>query len=148
MKVILLKDVPALGSAGSLVDVKEGYARNFLFPRGLAREATGGAMRARDEVARAGRDRRAREQQDAEQVAQALLGLILEVPARTGAEGRLFGAVTAQHVAELLQRRGFAVTKKQVELPHPIRVEGFHRVSVRLDTGRVVHVDVNVIGMK
>jgi large subunit ribosomal protein L9 len=148
VKVLLLKDVPSLGPSGSLVEVKDGYARNFLLPRGLAREATAGAIRAREEGARARGERHAREGREAEQLGLALEGLILEVQARTGAEGRLFGAVTAQQVAEALQRRGFPVTKKQVELERPIRMEGFHRVAVRLPTGRAVHVDVNVVGMR
>ncbi len=148
MKVILLQDVPALGRAGALVEVKEGYARNYLLPRGLAREATAGALRARDALRQAEEQRRARMQREAEQLAQALSALTLEVRARAGAEGRLFGAVTAQQVAEALRQRGFAVDKKQVELEHPIRVEGFHRVAVRLPTGRLVQVTVNVVGQR
>ena len=148
MKVILLQDVPALGRAGALVEVKEGYARNYLFPRELAREATEGAIRARETRQRAEEQRRTRERKEAEDLAQSLAGLTLEIKARTGTEGRLFGAVTAQQIADALQKRGFEITKKHVELEHPIRVEGFHRIAVRLPTGRLVHVDVNVVGMK
>lgn len=148
MKVILLRDVPSLGRVGALVEVKEGYARNYLLPRRLAREATDGALRARDTLSRAARDRDDRRQREAEELRHALAGLILEVPARAGAGGRLFGAVTAQDIAEALARRGFEVNKKQVDLRHPIRVEGFHRVGVRLATGQMIQVDVNVIGVK
>ncbi len=148
MKVILLAGIPALGRVGAVVDVKEGYARNYLFPRGLAREATDGAIRARETVQRLEEQRRAREQREAEHLEQSLSGLVLEIRARTGAEGRLFGTVTAQQIADALQKRGFAITKKEVELEHPIRLEGFHRVTVRLPTGRLVQVDVNVVGMK
>jgi large subunit ribosomal protein L9 len=148
VKVILLRDVPTLGRAGTLVEVKEGYARNYLLPRGLAREATAGAIRARDVMQRAEEQRRARVQREAEQLAQGLSALTLEIRARVGAEGRLFGAVTAQQVADALRQRGFPVDKKQVELEHPIRVEGFHRVAVRLPTGRPVQVTVNVVGQR
>lgn len=148
MKVVLLQDVPALGRAGALVEVKEGYARNYLFPRELAREATEGAIRARETRQRAEEQRRTRERKEAEDLAQSVAGLVLEIKARTGTEGRLFGAVTPQQIADSLQKRGFEITKKHVELEHPIRVEGFHRVAVRLPTGRLVHVDVNVVGMK
>jgi len=148
MKVILLQEVPTLGAAGTLVEVKEGYARNFLLPRGLAREATEGALRAREVKARAGEEKRARETRGAETLAQGLYGLVLEIRARVGAEGRLFGAVTAQEVAGALSRRGFAVSKKQVHLDRPIRMEGLHRVGVRLPTGKVVNVDVNVVGAR
>jgi large subunit ribosomal protein L9 len=148
VKVILLQDVYPLGVTGTLVEVKEGYARNYLIPRGLAREATAGAIRARETQQRADEQRRTRVQQEAADLAAALGGLVLEIRARSGAEGRLFGAVTAQQVADGLRQRGFEVSKKQVELEHPIRVEGFHRVAVRLATGRLVHVDVNVVGQK
>ncbi len=148
MKVILLQEVPTLGPPGTLVEVKEGYARNFLLPRGLAREATEGALRAREVKARAGAEKRVREERGAEALGSALVGLVLEVHARVGAEGRLFGAVTAQEVADALARRGFAVSKKQVHLDHPIRMEGFHRVGVRLPTGKVVNVDINVVGSR
>lgn len=148
MRVILLRDVPSLGRAGALVEVKEGYARNYLLPRGLAREATDGALRARETLARAARDRNDRRQREAEELTHALAGVTLEVQARAGAGGRLFGAVTAGDIAEALQRRGFEVNKKQVDLAHPIRLEGFHRVGVRLATGRVVQVEVNVVGVK
>jgi len=137
-----------LGRAGALVEVKEGYARNYLFPRALAREATEGALRAREVGQRADEQRRAREQKEAEDLATALSGLIVEIKARAGAEGRLFGTVTAQQIADALRRRGFEITKKQVELDRPIRLEGFHRVGVRLPTGRMVHLDVNVVAMK
>ncbi len=148
MKVILLQEVPTLGVAGALVEVKEGYARNYLLPRGLAREATAGALRAREVKTRAGEEKRARETRGAEVLAEGLSGLVLEMRARVGAEGRLFGAVTAQEVAEALGRRGFPVNKKQVHLDRPIRMEGLHRVGVRLHTGKVVTVEVNVVGTK
>lgn len=146
MKVILLQEVPTLGRAGTLVEVKEGYARNFLLPRGLAREATEGALRAREVKVRAGEEKRAREERGAEALGQGLAGLVLEIRARVGAEGRLFGAVTAQEVADALARRGFDVNKKQVHLERPIRMEGVHRVGVRLPTGKAVTVEVNVVG--
>jgi large subunit ribosomal protein L9 len=126
--------------------VKEGYARNFLLPRGLAREATEGALRAREVKTRANEEKRARETRGAEVLAQSLSGLVVEISARVGAEGRLFGAVTAQEVAEALGRRGFSVDKKHVHLDRPIRMEGLHRVGVRLPTGKLVTVDVNVVG--
>lgn len=148
MKVILLEEVPTLGPAGTLAEVKEGYARNFLLPRGLAREATEGALRAREVKVRAGEEKRAREERGAETLGQALAGLVLEIRARVGAEGRLFGAVTAQEVADALARRGFGVNKKQVHLEHPIRMEGVHRVGVRLPTGKAVTIEVNVVGTR
>lgn len=148
MKVILLREVPALGGVGALVEVKEGYARNFLLPRGLAREATEGALRAREERARASGQKQERVGREAEELSRGLTGLVLEIRARVGAEGRLFGAVTSQEVADALSRRGFGVSKKQVHLDHPIRMEGLHRVQVRLPTGKAVSIEVNVVGTK
>jgi large subunit ribosomal protein L9 len=146
MKVILVKDVPALGKAGSVVEVREGYARNYLLPRGLAREATEGQLRALEQE-RAARDRKlARERERAAQLAQALRGRAVRVRAKAGPGGRLFGAVTAQHVAEALRQMGFEVDRRQVELAEPIKSVGTYRVVVRLPHGQAAEVEVQVTG--
>lgn len=145
MKVILLREVPSLGAAGALVEVKDGYARNYLFPRGLAREATEGAIRAQEQAAHAAQERRARAAREADALARVLEALVLEVPAKAGAEGRLFGAVTAQQIAQALAARGHAVDRRQVVLPHPVKTLGIHHVEVRLPYGRTVTLTVNVV---
>ena len=145
MKVILLKDVPALGSAGMVKDVKEGYARNYLIPRGLAAEATAGRLREVAGQQRAHANRVHRERTEVEKLAAALEHLVVEIAGRGGESGRLFGSITAQDVAEALTRRGFAVTKKQIALEEPIKTAGFYKVPVRVGLGIIAHVDVNVV---
>jgi large subunit ribosomal protein L9 len=146
MKVILVKDVPSLGKAGSVVEVREGYARNYLLPRGLAREATEGQLRALEEE-RAALDRKlARERERAAEAARALRGRTVRIPAKAGSSGRLFGAVTAQQIAEALRQMGFAVDRKQVDLSEPIKSVGTYRVTVRLPHGQQAEVEVQVTG--
>ena len=146
MKVILLKDVPGTGKAGTLSDVKEGHARNFLIPRGLAVEATPGALRALERQHQAVQHRADRERDEVTAQVQRLEGLVLEIRGKAGEGGRLFGSVTSQQIADALAAKGYTVTRKQVELDEPIKVEGFYKVPIRLRPGVVVHVDLNVVG--
>lgn len=145
MKVILLRDVPALGKAGAIKEVKEGYARNYLIPRGLAAEATEGNLRSLERQQRAHANRAERERSDVEQLAASLGRAVVEIRARGGEGGRLFGSITAQDLADELGRRGVQVTKRQIELEEPIKSAGFYKVPVRVGLGVVAHVDVNVI---
>lgn len=148
MKVILLKDVPGSGSAGEMLEVKDGYARNYLIPRGLAVPASGGAVRSLVNQKRAVERRAERARLEAEELIERLKGLVLEIRGRAGEGGRLFGSVTSQQVADALVKQGFAISRKQVELDEPIRIEGFHRVPIRVAPGRVVNVDLNVVGTR
>ncbi len=148
MKVILLKDVAGLGPTGTIKDVKEGYARNYLVPRGLAAEATEGTLKALRTQQKAAVERTQRVRTEAEQLAATLEQLVIEVPARAGTGGRLFGSVTAQDIADALAARGHKVSKKQVELDDPIKTAGFFKVPVRLGQRIVAHVDVNVVETK
>lgn len=145
MKVILLKDVEGLGRSGAVKEVKEGYARNYLLPRGLAMEATEGNVRTLEGQKKAVADRTRREKEEAEQFAARLSQMVLEVRAKGGEGGRLFGSVTAQDIADALVANGFQVTKKQVELDEPIKTAGFFKVPVRISQGVVARVDVNVV---
>jgi len=148
MKVILLKDVPGTGKVGAVCEVKEGHARNYLIPRGLAVPASEGAVRALKEQKDAVQRRAERQRAEAQEVVQRLQGLVLEVHSRAGQGGRLFGAVTSQQIADALAKKGFAISRKQVELEDPIRVEGFYRVPVRVAPGVVIQVDLNVTGIR
>ncbi len=148
MKVILLQDVPALGKAGAVKEVKEGYARNYLIPRGLAAEATKSNLRVLEGKQRAVANRVQRERTEAEELAAGLERAVIEVPARGGEGGRLFGSVTAQDIADALVRAGFAVGKRQVDLDEPIKTAGYYKVAVRVGPGMVARVDVNVVVTK
>jgi large subunit ribosomal protein L9 len=148
VRVILLKDVPGTGTAGEVKEVKDGHARNYLIPRGLAMPASESAVRALAGRKQAEQRRLARQRSEIDELVARLTGLVLEVRGRAGEGGRLFGSVTSQQVAEALAARGFAVSRKQIELEEPIRVEGFYRVPVRVAPGVVVHVDLNVIATR
>jgi large subunit ribosomal protein L9 len=145
MKVILLKDVPALGTAGAVKEVKEGYGRNYLIPRGLAAEATDHNLRALEGQRKAASDRAHRVRTDAERLASGLEAAVIEVAARGGEGGRLFGSVTAQDIADALARAGFEVSKRQIDLEEPIKTAGFYKVPVRVGPGMVARVDLNVV---
>jgi large subunit ribosomal protein L9 len=140
--VILREDVKALGKAGELVRVKPGYARNFLLPRGLAFEATEGNKKriAAETRARGARDQA--ERTEAERFAATLGAVTLTLKGKAGEEGKLFGSITAQDIADALAAQGHQVDKRRIELEHPIKTVGHHTVAVRLHSE--VHAEVRV----
>ncbi len=148
MKVILIKDVPSLGRAGEVREVKDGYARNYLLPRGFAAPATDRNLQALAHSRQAQQQREARAVREADAVKKQLESLVVAVHARAGEGGRLFGSVTAQDIADAITRQGIEVSKKQVELDEPIKTAGFYKVSVRLHRQQTAMVEVNVIGTR
>lgn len=132
IEVILREDVKDLGQAGELVRVKPGYARNYLFPRGLAFQASEGNRRRIEAEARARTARMMTEKSGAEKLAIALADLTLSLPGKAGEGDRLFGSVTSQDIADALAARGFPIDKRKIELEHPIKHLGPHTVPVRL----------------
>jgi large subunit ribosomal protein L9 len=142
IEVILREDVKALGRAGELVRVKPGYARNFLLPHGLAYEATEGNKKRIAAETRARAARGQAERTDAERFAAVLGGLSLTLTGKAGEEGKLFGSITAQDIADALARAGHAVDRRRIELAHPIKALGEHPVMVRLHPD--VHAELRV----
>lgn len=144
IEVILREDIKTLGKAGALVRVKPGYARNFLLPKGLAYEATEGNKKriVGEQRARAGK--LAAETQDAEAQAARLAEVKLVITAKAGEEGKLFGSVTTQEIADHLAAAGHAVDKRRIELDQPIRQLGHHTVNIRVhpEVHAEIHVDV------
>ncbi len=132
MKVILSQEVKGLGKKGELKEVAEGYARNYLLPRRLAVEATSANVRQQEELTQRRADKLAKERADAETLRQQLEGLLLEITARAGEGGRLFGSVTAGDIAQALERKGFRLDKRKIELSEPVKSLGRFRVKVRL----------------
>jgi large subunit ribosomal protein L9 len=132
MEVILRQAVENLGKPGDVVKVKNGYARNFLLPRGLAYEATTGNLKRiqqeRDRLESAENARR----EAAQELASKLEQVSLTFAARVGEEGKLFGSVTATDIAQQLEQQGFHVEKRQIDLHEPIKALGVYRVPVRL----------------
>ena len=132
MDVILREDVEKLGHAGEVVTVKDGYARNFLLPRGLAYLMTDGNRRRLEEEQRQ-RDRRAAaEVSGARDVTDKLQAVSLSFTMKAGEGDKLFGSVTAGDIAERLKAEGFEVDRKAVELEEPIKALGVYKVPVRL----------------
>lgn len=145
MEVILRADVTHLGKAGEIVAVRDGYARNFLIPRGLAYQATTGNKR-RVEVERVRRDERlATQRTEAEGLAEKLASLSLTFTARAGEGEKLFGSITAADIAAKLAEEGYEVDKRRVALEEPIRMIGIYKVPIRLDGGVVAEVRVWVV---
>lgn len=133
MKVILLKDVPKLGTAGSIQTVKDGYARNFLIPQGMAEEATAGKLKNAQQRIEAHERRTAKEEQAKQTLADKIQGTRIHLNARVGEQGRLYGSITAQDIAETLSRElGEEIDRRQVILDDPIRTVGEHEVAVHL----------------
>lgn len=147
MKVILIKDVPALGRSGEVRDVKDGYARNYLLPRGLAAPATEANLQHLASARQAAQQREARALREADALKARLESLVVEVRARAGDEGRLFGSVTAQDIAEAIMARGIEVSRKQIELSEPIKTTGFYKIPIRLHHRQTAMVEINVIGI-
>jgi large subunit ribosomal protein L9 len=142
VQVILQDDVANLGKIGDVVRVKPGYARNFLFPRGLAVEANPKNLRMLEHHKRVIAAKAEREHKSAEAVGKRLEGLKLTVRARAGEEGRLFGSVTNIDVERLLAEKGFHVERRRISLDEPIKQLGTFPVPVQV--GRSVRVTVEL----
>ncbi len=147
MQIILLEKVVNLGQLGEVVRVKDGYARNFLIPSGKAKRATESALK-EFEARRADLERQHAERlQAAQSQGERLSGLTLQVTAKSGVDGRLFGSITNFDVSEALGKQGFDVPKAQVRLPlGPLKTVGDHKISIALHADVIVEITVSVLG--
>lgn len=145
MRVILTKDVPALGRAGEVKDVADGYGQNFLLPKKLAVEATASALR-RVAQERSSHDaKKAREHADAEELARRLEAVTLLFALKAGEQGKTFGSVTTKDVAEALKKQAKVdIDKTKVHLEEPLRTLGAHKVEIRLLGDVRAHVTVAI----
>lgn len=134
VKVILREDVAKLGEAGSIVNVRPGFARNYLLPRGKAYEATAANIRQLEEERRRAEERARRDYLEARRRAKALEGISLTFEARAGEESKLFGSITNADIADRLNEQGldFEVDRRQIELEEPIKALGVYSVPIRL----------------
>lgn len=132
MKVILTKEIAALGSLGAVVDVARGYARNYLIPQGLAMEANQSNLARVEQVKTKYVQVRAKEQETALAKVAALEGMSVSISQRVGEGERLYGSVTAAMIIEALAAKGFDLDRKQLELEEPIKKLGAYAVAVRL----------------
>jgi large subunit ribosomal protein L9 len=144
MKVILREDVKKLGSKGDVVDVADGYARNYLFPRGMAAEATKGKMKEIKEQ-EAKKERLAAERrEEAEKLKSKIESEKFVLKVKAGEQGRLFGSVNTKDIAEAAAEKGYDIDKRKIELDDSIKNLGVHNVNVKLydDVTAELKVDV------
>lgn len=148
MKVILLKNVEKLGKMGEVKEVADGYARNFLIPRGLAELATEKALAKIEEIKKATARKAELELKKFQELAEKLEGIEIVVKAKVGEGGKLYGSVTEEQIAQKLKEKGFEIKKGQIKLEKPIKEVGGHEVMVQLNHGLEARIYVMVVEEK
>lgn len=147
MKVILLSDVKSLGHKGDVVEVAEGYARNYLIPKGLAKEATGGSLRELQAIKEKQQAREKEQLEQAKQLAAKLHGQAVRITSKAGDKGRLFGSVTNKEVAEAIAAQfQVDIDRRKIELKEAIKALGEYPVKVRIHPQVTADMIVRVVG--
>ena len=144
MQIILQEDVEKLGTRGQVVDVAEGYARNFLLPRKLALEASAGNMKRLEKMRATFAKKEATEKGDAQKLAELLAGVSLELTRKAGENDQLFGSVTSADISDALAAKGFNVEKRKIALSEPIKVVGDFEIAVKLHREIAANVKLSV----
>ena len=132
MKVILRKNYEQLGSIGEIVDVKDGFAHNFLIPRQIAYVATKGNIKAFEEEKVQITRREAKELEEAQKLSSELENVSINIPVKVGEEDKIFGTVTTQMIADALKEKNYDVDKRKVEISEPIKALGIYTVNIKL----------------
>ena len=146
MKLILTAPVDNLGVAGDIVEVKDGYGRNFLIPRGFALRWTKGGEKQIEGIKRAQDAREIRGVEHAQEIREQLEQISVEVPVRTSEAGKLFGSVTPTAIVGAIKKSGGpAVDKRAVQIDKPIRSVGAHKVGIKLHDAVTAHIGVSVV---
>jgi large subunit ribosomal protein L9 len=143
--IILIEDVPGLGEQGKRVKVSDGYARNYLLPKKLAAPVTAATLRQLEKKQAEYEARRIRLKEEAEQRAAKLSEMTLTIKAKAGAEDKIFGSVTAQHVLQGLADEGVKLDKHQVVLENPIKELGNYEVAIKLTSEIHTVLNVNIV---
>ncbi|HCD36508.1 MAG TPA: 50S ribosomal protein L9 [Chlorobium sp.] len=144
MKVILRKDVAALGDAGEVVAVKNGYANNFLIPQGMATRATEGTLRALETEKKQQAKKMELKRKSARDLAARIEQMALKVQAKAGESGKLFGTVTAADIAEVLKAQGVEIDRRKITMEAPVKTLGKYEAEVKLFSDVVVRVSFEV----
>jgi large subunit ribosomal protein L9 len=147
MKVILTEEIRGLGTRGDVVTVKDGYARNYLLPKNLAREASAGNLKQIEHERRKWSLLAQQEKDAAQKAADKVKGVKITIEKRVGEHGHLFGSVTANEIADALMEKGIEVDKRRIELEQPIKNLGVHDVDVRLHRDVTAQIKVEVIAL-
>lgn len=132
MKVILRKNFDQLGKVGDVVNVKDGYARNYLIPRQIAYQATAGNIRALEEEKKQILKKEAKELESARKFASELEKISITIPVKVGEEDKIFGAVTHQMIADAIKEKGFEIDKRKIDITESIKALGIYTISVKL----------------
>jgi large subunit ribosomal protein L9 len=132
MQIILQEDVEKLGTRGQLVDVAEGYARNFLLPRKLGLEATPGNMKRLEKMRAVFAKKEATERDSAQKLAELLTGVSLTLVRKAGENDQLFGSVTSGDISEALAAQGYTIEKRKITLADPIKLVGEYEIPIKL----------------
>ena len=145
MKVILRANVEGVGNTGDLVDVANGYAQNFLMPKGLAMRATEGAATQAEAMQRSQELRGVKEREGAEELGQQLQAQTIAIQARVGQDEQLYGSVTTSEIAEAVQAQtGIVLDRRDMSLEEPIRTIGTHQVDMRLHSDVRIQITIEV----
>jgi large subunit ribosomal protein L9 len=145
MRLVLLEDVDKLGKRGAVVSVKDGYGRNFLIPRKLAAPATEGNLKQIEMEAKKFKVREAKEEQDALAMKGDLEKLSLTIPMKAGEADVLFGSVTSSDIATALEKEGYTIDKRKIEIGEPIKRLGVYQVPIRLFRSVIAEIKVWVV---
>lgn len=145
MKVILKEDVKNLGVAGTVVNVADGYARNFLIPKNLAVEASTKNIKVLEQERKKIEEASKRAKEKAQELSSRLSNLTVQIMAKAGEEGKLFGSITNADISEALKKEGFDIDRKKIILEEPIKRLGVYTVNVKVYQDIIVPVNVNVV---
>jgi large subunit ribosomal protein L9 len=147
MKLILTQEVTGLGAAGDVVEVRDGYGRNYLIPRGFAIRWTRGGERTIESIKTARASREVRDLDHAKEIKAKLEGSTFNLPVRAGEGGRLFGAVTVNDIATAIAEAGATVDKRKIVVGNPIKSLGSHQVTVKVHDDVDATVNLNVVAV-
>ena len=149
MQVVLLKDVPKLGAKGDIVNVTEGYARNFLYPRNLASPASEGKLKEISNQRQAQADKKQKQEAEAKEMAAKISNLTVVLKAKVGEGGRLFGAISNKDIADGLKKQhGYDIDKKKIVLKEPIKNLGSHKITIKIHPVAQAEIDVQVTAIE
>ena len=145
MKVILRQNHESLGQVGDVVDVKEGFARNFLIPRKMAYAALKGNIHALEEEKKTIEKKQQQETRAAETLSIELEKVSVSIPVQVGEEDKIFGSVTTQMIADALNEKGFEIDKRKIEIEEPIKALGIYGISIKLHPNVTAKIKVWVV---
>lgn len=145
MKVILKEDVRNIGTMGQIVDVADGYARNFLVPKGLAVDANVKNIRAMDHAKKTIQEKAKKIRGQAQDLSDKIANMTIVIKAKSGEEGKLFGSVTSMDIAEQMKNQGIDIDKKKIVIEEPIKRLGSYRVGIKLHSDVTTQVTLQVI---